>query len=185
MGSTRPGGSLSRDFRGDADGRDLSLAVVVSRFNRMVTDRLLAGAREALTGHGVNPGRVDFAHVPGSFELPLAAHRLAESGRYEAVVCLGAVIRGETPHFEYVAAQSASGIARVTLDTGVPIIFGVITADTLEQALDRAGGKSGNKGFDAVVAAIEMANLMKRIDATGGERSLPTTGSRPEGAEEE
>jgi 6,7-dimethyl-8-ribityllumazine synthase len=176
---------LSRDFQGDADGRDLSLAVVVSRFNRMVTDRLLAGARKALKGHGVDPSRVDFAHVPGSFELPLAAHRLAESGRYEAVVCLGAVIRGETPHFEYVAAQSASGIARVTLDTGVPVIFGVVTADTLEQALDRAGGRSGNKGFDAVVTAIEMANLMKRIDATGGERALPTTGSRPEGAEEE
>jgi len=176
---------LSRDFQGDADGRDLSLAVVVSRFNKMVTDRLLAGAREALTGQGVDPSRADFAHVPGSFELPLAAHRLAESGRYQAVVCLGAVIRGETPHFEYVAAQSASGIARVTLDTGVPIIFGVVTADTLEQALDRAGGRSGNKGFDAVITAIEMANLMKRIDDSGRERALPTTGSRPEVAKEE
>lgn len=185
MANTRPGGSLSRDFQGDADGRGLSLAVVVSRFNRMVTDRLLAGAREALTRHGVDASRVDFAHVPGSFELPLAAHRLAESGRYQAVVCLGAVIRGETPHFEYVAAQSASGIARVTLDTGVPVIFGVVTADTLEQALDRAGGKSGNKGFDAVVTAIEMANLMKKIDASGGKPALPTTGGRPEGAEEE
>jgi 6,7-dimethyl-8-ribityllumazine synthase len=101
------------------------------------------------------------------------------------VVCLGAVIRGETPHFEYVAAQSASGIARVTLDTGVPVIFGVVTADTLEQALERAGGRSGNKGFDAVVTAIEMANLMKKIDASGGKPALPTTGGRPEGAEEE
>jgi 6,7-dimethyl-8-ribityllumazine synthase len=157
---------LSRDFQGDTDGRGLSLAVVVSRFNNMITDRLQAGAREALEHYGVDASKVDFAYVPGSFELPIAAQRLAESGRYQAVVCLGAVLRGETPHFDYVAAGAADGIGRVALDTRVPVIFGVITADTLEQALDRSGGRSGNKGFDAVATAIEMANLMKKIDAS-------------------
>jgi 6,7-dimethyl-8-ribityllumazine synthase len=157
---------LSRTFQGELDGQGLSLAIIVSRFNEMVTGRLLAGAREALARHGVDQDKVDVAHVPGSFELPLTARRLAESGRYQAVVCLGAVIRGETPHFEYVAAQAASGIARVSFEAGVPVIFGVITADTLEQALDRAGGKFGNKGFDSIAAAVEMANLMKQIEAS-------------------
>jgi 6,7-dimethyl-8-ribityllumazine synthase len=132
----------------------------------MITDRLQAGAREALAHYGVDASRVDFAYVPGSFELPVAAQRLAESGRYQAVVCLGAVLRGETPHFDYVAAGAADGIGRVALDTRVPVIFGVITADTLEQALERSGGRTGNKGFDAVTTAIEMANLMKKIDAS-------------------
>jgi len=157
---------LSREFQGDTDGRGISLAIVVSRFNNMITDRLQAGAREALAHYGVDASRVDFAYVPGSFELPVAAQRLAESGRYQAVVCLGAVLRGETPHFDYVAAGAADGIGRVALDTRVPVIFGVITADTLEQALERSGGRTGNKGFDAVTTAIEMANLMKKIDAS-------------------
>ncbi len=157
---------MSRTFQGELDGRGLSLAIIVSRFNEMVTERLLAGAQEALARHGVDAEQVDVAHVPGSFELPLTARRLAESGRYQAVICLGAVLRGETPHFEYVAAQAASGIARVSLDTGVPIVFGVITADTLEQALDRAGGKHGNKGFDAVAVAVEMASLLKQIGSS-------------------
>ena len=156
---------MPRTLEGGLDGQDLTLAIVVSRFNQRLTERLLAGAQEALAKHGVDPERVDVVHVPGSFELPLTAQRLAETGRYQAVVCLGCVVRGETPHFDYVAGQAASGIARVGLDTRVPVIFGVVTADTLQQALDRAGGREGNKGFDAVLTAIEMANLLKKLDA--------------------
>jgi 6,7-dimethyl-8-ribityllumazine synthase len=154
---------LAKTFEGALSGQGLSLAIVVSRFNRLVTDRLLAGAREALMGHGVDMNRVDVAWVPGSFEIPLTARRLAESGRYQAVICLGAVIRGETPHFDYICAEAASGIASVGRETGVPAIFGVITANTLEQALDRAGGKAGNKGYDAALSALEMAGLMKEL----------------------
>lgn len=154
---------MAKTFEGGLSGQGLSLAIVVSRFNRLVTDRLLAGAREALRGHGVDMDRVDVAWVPGSFELPLAARRLAQSGSYQAIICLGAVIRGETPHFEYVCSEAARGISLVSRDTGVPAIFGVITADTLEQALDRAGGKAGNKGHDAALSAIEMAHLIKDL----------------------
>jgi 6,7-dimethyl-8-ribityllumazine synthase len=139
------------------------VALVVSRFNEIVTSRLLAGARSALERHGVREEDVDLAWVPGSFELPMAAHRLAESRRYDAVVCLGTVIRGETPHFEFIAAEAARGIGQVARDTGVPTIFGVLTPNTLEQALERAGGKVGNKGYDAAVNAIEMANLMRQL----------------------
>jgi len=159
---------VSRTFEGNLSGQGLSLAIVVSRFNRLVTERLLAGAHDALARHGVDQEKVDVAWVPGSLELPLAARRLAERGRYDAIVCLGAVIRGETPHFDYVASQAAAGISRVALDSGVPTIFGVITANTLEQALERAGGKAGNKGYDAVVSAIEMANLLEQVEGTGG-----------------
>jgi 6,7-dimethyl-8-ribityllumazine synthase len=148
-------------------GQGLSLAIVVSRFNRLVTDRLLAGAHDALARHGVELEKVDVAWVPGSVELPLVARRLAGRGRYDAIICLGAVIRGETPHFDHVAGQAAAGITRVALDTGVPTIFGVITANTLAQALERAGGKAGNKGYDAVVTAIEMANLLEQIEGAG------------------
>jgi 6,7-dimethyl-8-ribityllumazine synthase len=154
---------LAKTFEGALSGQGLSLAIVVSRFNRLVTDRLLAGAREALMGHGVDMDRVDVAWVPGSFEIPLTARRLAESGRYQAVICLGAVIRGETPHFDYICAEAARGIASVGRETGVPAIFGVITANALEQALDRAGGKAGNKGYDAALSALEMAGLMKEL----------------------
>lgn len=150
-------------FEGRLSGEGLSIAVVVARFNELVTRALLTGAEDGLTRHGVEPEGVDVAWVPGSFEIPVTARKLAESGRYQAVVCLGAVIRGETPHFDHVANQASSGIARVALDTGVPVIFGIITADTLEQALERAGGKMGNKGYDAAVAAIEMANLMRGL----------------------
>jgi 6,7-dimethyl-8-ribityllumazine synthase len=143
----------------------MSLAVVVSRFNQALTEKLLAGAQDALAKCGVGADSVDVVWVPGSFELPLAAKRLAESGRYDAIACLGCVLRGETPHFDYVAGQAATGIGRVGLDTGVPVAFGVITADTLQQAVERAGGGSGNKGFDAVVTAVRMANLMKKIEA--------------------
>lgn len=148
-------------FEGHRRGDGLRIAIVVSRFNDLITRQLLAGAQDGLRRHGVEAERVDVAWVPGCFEIPLAARKLAESGRYQAVVCLGAVIRGETPHFEYVAGQVSSGIARAGLDTGVPLIFGIITADSLEEALDRAGGKMGNKGYDAAVSAIEMANLMR------------------------
>jgi 6,7-dimethyl-8-ribityllumazine synthase len=150
-------------FEGQLRGEGLSIAVVVARFNELVTRALLSGAQDGLARHGVDPEAVDVAWVPGSFEIPVTARKLAESGRYQAVICLGAVIRGETPHFDQVANQASSGIARVALDTGVPVIFGVITADTLDQAMERAGGKMGNKGYDAAVAAIEMANLMRGL----------------------
>jgi len=143
----------------------MSLAVVASRFNQALTEKLLAGAQEALGKCGIDSDSVDVVWVPGSFELPLAAKRLAESGRYDAIACLGCVLRGETPHFDYVAGQAATGIGRVGLDTNVPVAFGVITADTLQQAVERAGGSSGNKGFDAVMTAVRMANLMKTIEA--------------------
>jgi 6,7-dimethyl-8-ribityllumazine synthase len=155
---------LSSVLEGDLDGRGLSLAVVVSRFNQALTEKLLAGAREALTKCEVETESVDVVWVPGSFELPLAAKRLAESGRYHAIVCLGCVLRGETSHFDYVAGEAAAGIVRVGLDTGVPVAFAVITADTLSQAVERAGGASGNKGYDGVLTAVRMANLMKKID---------------------
>ena len=155
---------MVRTFEGSLSGQGLSLAIVVSRFNRLVTERLLAGAQDALARHGVDQEKVDVAWVPGSMELPLVARRLAERRRYDAIVCLGAVIRGETPHFEYVASQAAAGISRVALDSGVPTIFGVITANNLEQALERAGGKAGNKGYDAVVGAIEMATLLEQLE---------------------
>ena len=150
-------------FQGDLHGAGLRLALVVSRFNEVVTSRLLAGARSALEGHGVREEDVDVAWVPGAFELPFAARRMAESRRYAAVVCLGAVIRGETPHFEFISAEAARGIGQVAQDTSVPTIFGVLTPNTLEQALERAGGKVGNKGYDAAVSAIEMANLMRQL----------------------
>ena len=156
---------MGNTFQGELRGAGLRIGLVVSRFNELVTTRLLTGAREALERHGVRDEDVDVAWVPGAFELPLAARRLAESRRYDALVCLGAVIRGETPHFEFVAAEAARGVADVARDTGVPAIFGVITPNTLEQALDRAGCKVGNKGYDAVVSAIEMANLLRQLRA--------------------
>lgn len=140
-------------------------AIVVSRFNELVTRPLLTGAQDALVRHGVGEGDIDVAWVPGAVEIPLTAKRMAASGRYRAVVCVGAVIRGATGHYEHVCAMVASGVQRASLDTGVPVIFGVLTTDTLEQALDRAGGKAGNKGFDAAVTAIEMASLLDRLEA--------------------
>ncbi len=148
---------------GELDGSGLSLAIVVSRFNDFVTAKLLAGAQDALQRYGV--GQHEIFWVPGSFEIPIVAKRLAGTGRYHAVVCLGAVIRHETAHFEYVAGQAAEGIQRVALDTGVPCIFGVLTCDTEEQALERAGGEHGNKGFEAVEAAVRVANLLRKLRA--------------------
>jgi len=156
---------MGTTFQGELSGAGLRIAIVVSRFNEAITSRLLAGAREALTRHEVRDEDVDVAWVPGAFELPLVARKLAESRRYDAVVCLGAVIRGETPHFEYVAGEAARGIGQVSCDTGVPAIFGVITPDTTEQAEARAGGKKGNKGHDAALNAIEMANLLRQLRA--------------------
>jgi 6,7-dimethyl-8-ribityllumazine synthase len=139
--------------------------VVVSRFNEFITSKLLGGCLDTLERHGVDTDDVDVAWTPGSFEIPLVARTMAESGRYAAVICLGTVIRGQTPHFDYVASEAAKGVAQAGMATGVPTIFGVITADTLEQAIDRAGTKAGNKGADAAVSAIEMANLMDVLGA--------------------
>ncbi len=153
------------DFKGPLSGEGFAFAVVVSRFNELVTQKLLEGAQEAFQRHGVDPQLVDIVWVPGSFELPLVAKRLAESRRYDAIVCLGAVIRGQTDHYEHVARQAAEGVSRVALETGVPCLFGVLTTDNTEQALERAGGKYGNKGYDAAVAAIEMATLLRSLRA--------------------
>ena len=148
---------------GAPDGSGLTLAIVVSRFNEFATAKLLAGAEEAAERYGV--ARHEVFWVPGSFEIPIVAKRLAGSGRYHAVVCLGAVVRHETAHFDYVAGQAAEGIQRAALDTGVPCIFGVLTCDTEEQALERAGGKRGNKGFEAVETAVRVANLLRELPA--------------------
>jgi 6,7-dimethyl-8-ribityllumazine synthase len=138
-------------------------ALVAARFNQLVVDGLVAGAREALSRHGIAEENIDLIRVPGSFEIPLVAQRLAQSGKYAAIICLGAVIRGDTDHYDHVAGSAVSGIARVGLDTGVPVILGVLTCDTLEQALNRAGAKAGNKGFDAALTAIEMVNLLHQL----------------------
>ncbi len=150
-------------FEGDLIGSGLKVGIVVSRFNELLSSRLLGGAKDALGRHGVAEDDVDVAWVPGAFEIPLVAQKLAASGRYDAVVALGVVIRGATPHFEYVSAEVSKGVAKVTMDTGVPVAFGVVTADSIEQAVERAGTKHGNKGWDAAVSAIEMANLLKAL----------------------
>ncbi len=154
---------MSKVFQGVLLGEGLKFGVVVSRFNEFITSKLLDGAQDALLRHGVSEGNIDVAWVPGSFEIPLIVKRLAESKRYDAVICLGAVIRGETPHYEYIATEVTKGIAKLGLETGLPVTYGIITADSLEQAIERAGTKAGNKGFDAAVDAIEMANLLKSI----------------------
>ena len=150
---------------GDLIVRDLRFALVVSRFNDFVVDPLVRGAVDALKRHGATEKQIEIVRVPGAFDIPVVARKLAQSRRYEALVALGAVIRGQTPHFDYVAGECASGLARIALETGVPIGFGVLTTDTVEQAVDRAGGKAGNKGADAALAALEMANLLRRLDA--------------------
>ena len=154
---------MNKHFEGVLLGKGLKFGLVVSRFNEFITKKLLGGAEDALLRHGVNQADIEVAWAPGSFEIPLVAQKLAQTKHYDAVICLGAVVRGGTPHFEYIAAEVTKGIAKVSLDTGLPVIYGVITADTLEQAIERAGTKMGNKGFDAAVTAIEMANLFKSI----------------------
>ena len=154
---------MPRVIEGQLTAAGLRFAIVVSRFNSFITERLLSGAMDALTRTGANPDLIDIIKVPGSWEVPLAATEAARQNRYDALICLSAVIRGDTPHFDYVAAEAAKGVAHVSAATGVPVAFGVLTTNTLEQAIDRAGAKSGNKGFDAAMTAIEMANLMRTL----------------------
>jgi 6,7-dimethyl-8-ribityllumazine synthase len=154
---------MGTSYEGNLLGQGLKFGLVVSRFNEFISNRLLDGAKDALTRHGVDEKDIDVAWTPGAFEIPLVAGKLAKSGKYNAVICLGAVIRGGTPHFDYIAAEMGKGVAKVAMDTGLPVIHGVVTADTLEQAIERAGTKMGNKGFAAGMSAIEMANLMKNI----------------------
>ena len=155
-------------LKGSLDGHGLRIAVVASRFNRFVTSRLVEGACEALISHGLKEQDITVAWVPGAFEVPLVAREMAQTRKWDAVVCLGAVIRGETAHFDYVAGEAARGIASASRETGVPVSFGILTTDTEEQALERAGGKWGNKGQDASLAAIEMANLLRLLRDTEG-----------------
>jgi 6,7-dimethyl-8-ribityllumazine synthase len=154
---------MSKQYEGMLLGKGLKFGVVISRFNEFFSKKLLEGAQDALLRHGVSDEDIEIAWTPGSFEMPLIAQKLAQTKKYDAVICLGAVIRGGTPHFDYIAAEVTKGIAKVNMDTGVPVIYGVITTDTLEQAIERSGTKAGNKGFDAAVSAIEMANLVKSI----------------------
>jgi len=154
-----------RVFEGKLLARGLRFGIVLSRFNDFIVERLLGGALDALRRNGADEQDIDIFKVPGAFEIPLVAKKAAESGKYDAVICLGAVIRGGTPHFEYVAAEVSKGIAGVAIESGIPISFGVLTTDTIEQAIERAGAKSGNKGWDAAFAAIETANLIKQMSA--------------------
>ena len=156
---------MTRDVQGSLQGQGLRIGVVVARFNDFITSRLLDGAKAALSSHGVRDDDVTVASVPGSFEVPLTAKKMAGSGRFDAIVCLGAVIRGETGHYEHVAGEAAKGVSSVGLSTGVPTVFGILTTDTVEQAINRAGGKQGNSGYNAAVTAIEMANLLRTLDA--------------------
>ncbi len=154
---------MSKFFEGMLLGKGLKFGIVVSRFNEFITKKLLEGAQDAFVRHGVNEDDIEIAWVPGSFEIPLVAKKLAETKRYDAVICLAAVIRGGTPHFDYIAAEVTRGIGKVSLESGLPVSYGIITADTLEQAIERAGAKEGNRGFQAAVNAIEMASLVKSI----------------------
>jgi 6,7-dimethyl-8-ribityllumazine synthase len=154
---------VPRQLQAKPDGEGLRIGIALARFNQSVTERLLAGALEALVQHGVADDAIDVITVPGAFELPLCAQRLALAGRYDAVLCLGAVVRGETPHFEYVAAEAARGIAEVARHHDLPIAFGVLTTDTVEQALARAGGERGNKGYEAALTALEMVRLLRAV----------------------
>lgn len=152
-----------RTIEGKLDAKGLKFGIVISRFNEFISGKLLSGCLDGLIRHGADENQIDLIWAPGAFEIPLLAKKMAGSGKYDAVICLGAVIRGATPHFDYVAAEVSKGIANVGLETSKPVIYGVLTTDSLEQAIERAGTKSGNKGFDASLAAIEMANLMNSI----------------------
>ncbi len=151
------------EITGNLTAEGKKFAIVVSRFNSLISERLLEGALDCILRHGGDPDRITVARVPGSFEIPLVASSLAKSGKYDAIICLGAIIRGSTPHFDYVASEAAKGIAQASLSSSVPVIFGVLTTDSIEQAVERAGTKAGNKGWDAALSAIEMANLMRKI----------------------
>lgn len=153
-----------KTFEGKLDGAGIRVALVVGRFNNFFTDKLRDGAIDCLVRHGTPVESISVAYVPGSFEIPPTAARLAKTGRFDAVICLGAIIRGDTPHFDYVAAEAAKGVAQVAMNAAVPVIFGIVTADTLEQAIERSGTKAGNKGWDAAQSALEMISLYKAID---------------------
>ncbi len=153
-----------KTIEGELLVRDLRFAILAARFNDFVVEPLVRGALDALKSHGATEKQIEIVRVPGAFDMPIAARKLALSRRFEALIALGAVIRGQTPHFDYVAGECASGLARIALESGIPIAFGVLTTDTVEQAIDRAGGKAGNKGADAALTALEMANLMRRLD---------------------
>lgn len=150
-------------IEGDLSAAGLRFGIIVGRFNSFISERLLEGALDGLVRHGADGQAIDIARVPGSFEIPLVAKKMAESGKFDAIICLGAVIRGATPHFDYVSAEVSKGIASVSLATGVPVAFGVLTTDTIEQAIERAGTKAGNKGFEAAMTAVETANILRRI----------------------
>ncbi len=150
-------------FEGKLISEGLKFGIIVGRFNEFIGGKLLSGAIDALKRHGANEENIDITWVPGAFEIPLVAQKMANTKKYDAVICLGAVIRGATPHFDYVSSEVTKGVASVSLSTGLPVIFGVLTTDTIEQAIERAGTKAGNKGYDAAVTAIEMANLLKEI----------------------
>ena len=150
-------------YEGYLQGEGLRFGIVISRFNEFIGGKLLSGALDSLTRHGVLPTDIEVAWVPGAMEIPLAAKRMAKSGKYDGMVCLGAVIRGSTPHFDYVAAEVTKGVASVQLEVGIPMSFGVLTTDTIEQAVERAGTKAGNKGWDSALAALEMVNLLKNL----------------------
>ena len=154
---------MTQEISGKLSADGAGFAIVVSRFNEFITSKLLSAAVDAIKQHGGDDDHITCVHVPGAFELPLIAKKLASSGKYDAVICLGCVIRGQTPHFEYVAGQAARGIAQVALETGVPTTFGVITADTIEQAVERSGTKTGNKGVEAALGAIELVNVLKQL----------------------
>ena len=154
---------MPKTFQGRILGKDRKFGIVISRFNEFISSKLLEGALDCFQRHEVNAENIDIAWVPGSFEIPLTALKMAKSKKYDAVICLGAVIRGATPHFEYIAAEVTKGIAQINLQTGIPTVYGVITADTLEQAIERAGTKAGNKGWDAAMSAMEMADLLKNL----------------------
>ena len=154
---------MPKVIQGDLNAKGLKFGIVASRFNDFITARLLDGAVDALIRHGASDTDIDVVRVPGAYEIPLVAHRMARVKKYDAVICLGAVIRGATPHFEYVSAEVSKGVAAASMETGLPVVFGVLTTDTIEQAVERAGTKSGNKGWDAAISAIEMANLIKQM----------------------
>lgn len=156
---------MSKVYEGHLVSEGLKYGIVAGRFNEFITHKLLSGALDALKRHGAKDEEIEVAWVPGAFEIPLAARKLAETGKYDAVITLGAVIRGSTPHFDYVSAEVSKGVAGTSLNTGVPVIFGVLTTDSIEQAIERAGTKAGNKGWEAAVTAIEMANLLKQFQA--------------------
>lgn len=168
----------ANQIRGELTARGLRFGIVVSRFNSFITERLLAGALDALERAGAQAGSIDVTRVPGAFEIAIAAKKMAQTGRYDAMICIGCVLRGETTHYDYVCSESARGIQLAQMDTGVPMAFCILTCDTLEQAIDRAGLKGGNKGYDAALAAVEMANLARKLNPATKQSSTAKTKKR-------